>query len=84
MPKIVRITPVESIQVGPLSTVLPDGTIVNPEPYSAVDIEFGDGVQVQVERPLTLAKITAAWKAAGSSSQKPLDGLVPGDVVPDV
>ena len=84
MPRIARLTPVESIKVGVGSTVLPDGTIVNPEPYSAADIEFTDGVTVQVERPLTPAKLTAAWKAARGSSLTPLDGIVPGDVVPDV
>jgi len=84
MPRIARLTPVESIKVGVGSTVLPDGTIVNPEPYSAADIEFTDGVTVQVERPLTPAKLTAAWRAAQGSSQKPLDGVTPGDAVPDV
>ena len=76
MPRIARLTPIESIQVGPDSTVLPDGTIQNPTPYLAADITFDDGVVVQVERPLTDAKVQAAYRAARTA--EPIDGVPVG------
>ena len=84
MPRIVSLRPITSITVGPGSTILPDGTILNPVPYSAVDITFDDGVQAQVERPLTVASIQAAWRAAVAAQRRAIDGIATGDniVVP--
>lgn len=65
--KIVRLRPVPdgAITVGPESTVLPDGTIVNPVPFVGVDVTLADGTQVQVEGPpedLTPKKIREALR----------------------
>ena len=81
MPRITRLDPVSSIKVGPKSTVLPDGTIVDPEPYEAVNVTFDDGVAVQVERPLTVIKIRDAWRAATSLTGSPIDGIAPGTTI---
>ena len=80
MPTIVRLTPIESIKPS-TGGVAPDGTIRNPLPYSAVDVEFDDGVTVQVERPLTQGKIQAAL-AALAARQPAIDGFNVGDNVP--
>ena len=69
---------VTSIKKGPLSEILPDGTILNPEPYHAVDITFDDGVVVQIERPLTKQKVIDARK---SGSKAAVDGISVGDVI---
>lgn len=82
MPRIKRMVPVESIVAGPGSTILPDGTILNPDPYHAADITFDDGVLVQVERPLTVAKIQQAWRDATAASGSAMDGITPGDPIP--
>ena len=83
MPRIVSLRPISSIKVGPGSTVEPDGTIANPEPYRAANISFDDSTTVQVERPLTLARIQAAWRAARAAQGTSLDGLASGaDVLP--
>lgn len=81
MPSIINIEPVSSIKAGPGSSVEPDGTILNPEPYEAANITFDDGVTVQVERPLTVAKLQAAYKAATALKGATLDGISPGDVI---
>ena len=81
MPRILSLHPVSSIKVGPLSTVAPDGTIINPVPYEGVNVIFDDGVTVQVERPLTLAKITAAYRAAVAPAGSAIDGGAPGAVI---
>lgn len=81
MSTIVSLTPISSIKVGPGSTVAPDGTILNPERYEAVDILFDDGVAVQVERPLDAARVRAAYQAAIASRGASLDGISTGDVV---
>lgn len=78
MPTITRLTPIESIKPGDPPQVAPDGTILNPVPYSAVDIAFDDGVVVQVERPLTKAAVKAAYLAARQAQQATLDGLSTG------
>lgn len=80
MARIVSIVAVESIKAGSGSTVLADGTIEKPEPYYAADIEFDDGVVVQVERPLDNAKLVAAHEAV-TTSAKDVDGFKPGDVI---
>lgn len=82
MARIVRLTVVESIKPGPGSTIAPDGTIIKPEPYRAVDIEFDDGVIVQVERPLNAPKVQAARQAAAAGAGPTIDGISVGDVVP--
>lgn len=83
MPRIIKITPVESIKAGPNSTVLENGTILNPVVYSAADILFDDGIWVQVERPLTPDKVREAYRAARDAQQAPIDGIGPGhDVTP--
>ena len=80
MARIVSITQVSSIKAGPGSTILPDGTILNPVPYDAADVQFDDGVMVQVERPLSNPKLLAAYAAAKGQASG-LDGLKPGDVI---
>ena len=80
MPRIVRLTPVEGIKPG-AGGVAPDGTIRNPQPYRAVDIEFDDGATVQVERPLTLAKLQAAHGTAPPPAA-PIDGFTVGQDIP--
>lgn len=82
MARIVRLTPISSTQVGPGSTVLPDGTILNPVPYEAVNTWFDDGVWAQVERPLTLAKVRAAYLAAQTGPSALIDGIATGLVIP--
>ncbi len=81
MPRITRLDPISSIKVGPGSTVLPDGTIVDPVPYEAVNIRFDDAVVVQVERPLTLPKIQAAWRAATTGAVTTIDGISTGAII---
>lgn len=81
MPKIVRIEQVESIKPRPGTPVLPDGTIQDPVPYRAVDIEFDDGMSIQVERPITLAKIRAA-RGAAQAPTTPIDGFTIGQDIP--
>ena len=64
MAKVLKLELINSIQVGPLSTVLADGTIVNPLPYNGANVTLDDGRQVQVALPLTLARLQAALAAA--------------------
>lgn len=78
MPQIVRLTLVESIKPGDPPKIA-DGTILNPEPYSAANVEFDDGTNVQVERPLTRAKLQAAWSAAHPIET--VDSVTTGDVI---
>ncbi len=81
MAKIISLRPIESIKLGPDSAVLPDGTIENPVPYLAADVVFDDGVMVQVERPLTLVKISLARQAATKPPSMTLDDVSVGDPV---
>ena len=73
--KIKRISkPINTIKAGPNSQILQDGTITNPEEISVSDIELENGIIIQVERPLTKAKIK---KALGKPFS--LDGVKEGD-----
>jgi len=81
MATILKLTPIESIKAGPSSTVLDDGTIRDPEPYKAVDVTFDDGVTVQVERPVTRAKLQAAYAAAAGKPGATIDEVSVGDVI---
>lgn len=59
--KIIRLTPIVSIKAAAVpGAVAPDGTIMVSVPYVAVNVELDDGRRVQIERPLTVAKIRAA------------------------
>ena len=80
--KVTSLEPVESIKVGPGSTIAPDGTILDPEPYHACDVGLDDGITVQVERPVTLAAIRAAYEIAVSNPVEEVDGVREGDVLP--
>ena len=82
MPTVTRITEIKSIQPGPGSTILADGTIQDPEPYSALDIEFSDGLVVQVERPATKGRVQAAYNQALKEKGDPKDGISLGDIYP--
>jgi len=83
MPKIVRLEEVYSIKPGDPPDVAPDGTILNPVPYHAADIWFDDGITVQVERPLTPAKVRAAYQAARAEASAGIDEIALGhDVTP--
>lgn len=82
MPRITKLSPISSIKVGPGSTVLPNGTIVSPEPYDAVDIYFDDGILVQVERPLTMVKVVAAYQASKLAQATVIDGIATGQPLP--
>ena len=79
--KIVQLRVLYSIKPGPQSTILADGTIVNPIPATVVDVFLDDGTTVQIEGDpalLTVAKV----KAAAAEQSKPLVGGVSvGDVV---
>lgn len=79
MAVIRRLQVIDTIKVGPGSRVLPDGTIVAPVRFQGVAIEFDDGVQVQVERPLTRQSVADAYAAATRASA---DGIAEGDVFP--
>ena len=81
MPRITRLEAVESIKPGDPPEIAPDGTILNPVAYEAVDITFDDGVSVQVERPLTLTKVVAAWKDAQATIRVKIDGIGVSDVI---
>jgi len=80
MPKIVKMTKVTSIKAGLGSTVLSDGSILNPEPYSAVNIYLDDGRKVQVERPLTIEKIQAAVVVPDKVPEE-IDGIREGQQI---
>lgn len=82
MPKIYHMEEAHSIKVGPDSTVLPDGTIVDPVPYEAVTIGFDDGVECQVERPLTVEKIQDAYHKALHNPHRTIDGISVHDNIP--
>lgn len=82
MTRISKLSPLEGIRVGPGSTVLPDGTILDPEPYHACDVTLDDGVEVQVERPLTLEAIRAAYEIAVTNPVQEVDGVREGDELP--
>lgn len=79
MATILKLTPIESIKAGPKSTIMQDGTILNPVPYEAADLECDDGFTFQVERPLTLEKIKAAKDAAEDAARVTIDGISTGD-----
>ena len=81
MPKIVSMRPVTSIKPGTPPNIAPDGTILNPVPYRAVDVEFDDGVTVQVERPINPSKIKTAYLAHDDVKSVTYDGVSKGDVV---
>ncbi len=81
MAKIIRLESVTSIKVGPLSTVLPDGTIVNPLPYEGVNITFDDGVRVQVERPLNATKVSDAYQEAKWVKATTIDGISTNQII---
>lgn len=78
MATIKRLETITSIKVGPGSTVLPDGTIINPVPYSGVNVTLDDGRMFQIERPLTLAKIQAVMTPVPPQI---IDGITEGQVV---
>lgn len=80
MPRIIRLEPIDSIAAGPGSTILPDGTITNPVPYHAVNVTLDDGRTVQIQRPLTLAKLQAALAAPAAGAA--VDGIAPGTLLP--
>ena len=80
MAKIVQLEQINSIKMGVGSTVLSDGTIVNPESYSAVNITLDDGRTFQVERPLTLVKLQAAIAAVPGPVT--VDALSEGQILP--
>ena len=82
MPRIVHLAAVESIQPGIPPQIAPDGTILNPVPYLAANVTFDAGVTVQVERPLTVLKLQAAYKDATAAKGPVLDGIAPGDLIP--
>ncbi len=81
MAKISSITEITSIKPGPTSKVLPDGTIQDPEAYEALDVEFDDGVIVQVERPVTKLDIKLARDAALASGATKIDDIAVGDEI---
>jgi len=81
MARVVALKEVSSIKAGPKSTILPDGTIQDPEPYEAGDITFDDGVTLQVERPLTKAKLKAAYDAAGAKHTTTIDEVSTGNSI---
>lgn len=78
MPRIKSMEIVRSIKAGPNSRILPDGTIENPEPYEAVNIVFENGIFIQVERPLTMAKIRAAYNKRILEQTTSIDGFQTG------
>lgn len=80
MPVIKRIESISSIQPGPNSKILPNGTIVDPIPWEGAEIEFDDGIVATVERPLSKPKLLTAH-AAAKAARKGIDGLKPGDAV---
>lgn len=82
MPRITNMEELHSIKVGISSTVAPDGTIIDPEPYIAVEIAFDDGTRIQVERPLTIAKVQQAYKDALTNTNIAIDGIAIGAVIP--
>lgn len=82
MPRIVRVDLVESIKPGDPSQVADDGTILNPVPYLAANIEFADGITVQIERPLTVVKIQDAHRAARQSQQVTIDEITTDQDIP--
>ncbi len=81
MPKIALLSPIESIKPGDPPDVTRDGTILNPIPYLAVDVTFDDGIMVQVERPLTLAKIRVAYRNTVARKNVTVDEVSTGDTV---
>lgn len=81
MAKITRLRLVSSIKAGPGSSILPNGTIENPEPYEAVDFECDDGIRFQVERPLTAEKVKVAKDAAEDAATLTVDGISTGDEI---
>jgi len=66
MPSVKRVREVKSIQPGPRSEILPDGTITNPLPYEAVDIVLDDGTHIQAEttpnKPSLRIIINGTWE----------------------
>lgn len=79
MVKIIRLETIESIKAGTGSRILPDGTILNPESYQAVNVFLDNGEKYQIERPLTLVKLQQA--RAASRPPITIDGLTTGQVV---
>ena len=61
MVKITKMRIVQSIKPDPANPQIIKGTIQNPINADYVTITFEDGVEIQIERPLTLGKITAAY-----------------------
>ncbi len=82
MTRIARLTPIESIKAGDPPDIAPDGTILNPEPYHGCNVGMDDGITVQVERPLTLEAIRAAYEIAVTNPVEEVDGVHEGDELP--
>lgn len=84
MTRITKLEPVESIKPGEPPDVAPDGTILNPEPYHGCDVTFDDGIEVQIERPLTLVALRVAYETKVTNPVEEVDGVHEGDVLPPV
>lgn len=82
MPRIVAIRLITSIKPGTPPQVAPNGTILNPIPYDAVNVTFADGITVQVERPCTIAKVQAAWRAARQAASLTVDDITTDQDIP--
>lgn len=80
--RIARLVVVESIKPGEPPDIAPDGTILNPEPYYACNVTLNDGITVQVERPLTLEAIRAAYEIALANPEQEVDRVREGDELP--
>ena len=80
MAKVLKLELINSIQVGPLSTVLADGTIMNPLVYNGANITIDDGRIVQVELPLTSLRLQAAL-AATVKPPVTVGAITEGDII---
>lgn len=78
MVKILRLEVITSIKAGIASTIQPDGTIINPEPYVATNVYFEGGEVVQIERPLTKAKVMNAFLQL---KPKTVDEVTEGEII---
>ena len=72
---------VVSIKPGTPPTVDPDGTIRNPVTYRAINVALDDGTIVQVERPLSVAKIRAAYLSSAAGRNQTVDGVSTGEMI---